>query len=109
MAALRQRRAPTPSARAVWLGGVGVWSYSLYLVHRPIQLAFEPLARRIAAMPFVIRHAIPTSLLLFAATTPLILWLARLFYRFCEAPFIATARRIGRAPQPAPTRLAELA
>lgn len=101
MTALRQRRALEPSRLAVWLGGVGVWSYSLYLVHRPIQLAFEPLARRIAAMPFVIRHAIPTSLLLFAATTPLILWLARLFYRWCEAPFIATARRIGRAPAPA--------
>ena len=110
MAALRQRRAPAPSALAVWLGGVGVWSYSLYLVHRPIQLAFEPLARRVAAMPFVIRHAIPTSLLLFAATTPLILWLARVFYRWCEAPFIATARRIGRRPEaPARSRVAELA
>jgi peptidoglycan/LPS O-acetylase OafA/YrhL len=99
LTALRQRRAATPSPLAAWLGDVGVWSYSLYLVHRPVQLAFEPLARRIAALPFVIEHGIPTSLLLFAATTPLILWLARIFYRWCEAPFIRTARRIGRAPQ----------
>jgi peptidoglycan/LPS O-acetylase OafA/YrhL len=99
LAALRQRRAAAPSAIAAWLGGIGVWSYSLYLVHRPVQLAFEPLARRIAALPFVIEHRVPTSLLLFAATTPLILWLARVFYRWCEAPFIRTARGIGRAPK----------
>jgi len=98
MAALRMRRPPRPSPVALWLTGVGAWSYSLYLVHRPVQLAFEPLARRLAASPFVIEYGVPSSLLLFAATTPLILWLARLFYRWCEEPFIATARGIGRAP-----------
>lgn len=90
--------AARPSRTALWLGGVGVWSYSLYLVHRPVQLAFEPLARRVAAAPFVIEHGIPTSLLLFVATTPLVFWIGRLFHRWCEEPFLVIARGIGRAP-----------
>jgi peptidoglycan/LPS O-acetylase OafA/YrhL len=81
-----------------WLAGVGVYSYSLYLLHRPIQLALEPLARRLATEPFVIEHGIPSSILLFAASTPLVLWVSRVFYRWCEAPSIAYAQRVGREP-----------
>lgn len=80
-----------------WLAGVGVYSYSLYLLHRPIQMAFEPLVRSVARWDVVVRHGIPTSLLLMAATTPLVLWAARLFYRWIEAPCIALAQRAGRA------------
>jgi len=86
-----------PSRVALWLGGVGVWSYSLYLVHRPLQLALEPLARRLAASPFVVAHGIPTSLLLFAASTPVVYCLGRVFYRWCEEPFMVKARAIGRS------------
>ena len=98
MTVLCMPRAARPSRIALWLGGVGVWSYSLYLVHRPVQLAFEPLARHLAASPLVVEHGIPTSLLLFAATTPLVFRLGRLFYRWCEEPFLVVARGIGRAP-----------
>ncbi|HZR83675.1 MAG TPA: acyltransferase [Candidatus Binatia bacterium] len=79
-----------------YLAGVGIWSYSLYLVHRPIQLAFEPLVRRVATWPVVIESGFPSSLVLMAATTPVVLWAARLFHRRVEAPCIAVAQRAGR-------------
>ena len=41
----------------------------------------------------MIAHGIPSSLLIMAAVTPLILWASRLFYRYCEAPSIARADR----------------
>ncbi len=85
-----------------WLGGVGVYSYSLYLLHRPIQLAFEPLARWLAVQPLIVRHAIPSSLLLMAATTPLVMWSGRLLFRWCEAPCIAIAHRAGQAAHSVP-------
>lgn len=83
-----------PGRLALWLQDVGAWSYSLYLLHRPIQLAFEPLCRRVATMPFVVEHRIPTSLLVMAATTPLVMWASRLFYRWCEEPCIGIAKRV---------------
>lgn len=90
-----------------YLAGVGVYSYSLYLLHRPIQLAFEPLARAIAARPFVIDHRIPSSLLLMASTTPLVLWASRLFYRLVEEPCVRFAQQVGRRPaEPAPAAVA---
>lgn len=106
LAVLRLAPPAQPSCLGPWLADVGVWSYSLYLVHRPIQLALEPLARRIAASPFVIAHGIPTSLLLFAASTPLVLKAGRVFYRWCEEPFLVKARGIGRAPRTADARAA---
>jgi peptidoglycan/LPS O-acetylase OafA/YrhL len=83
------------SARSRWLAAVGAWSYSLYLVHRPIQLAFEPLARRLAESPFVLAHGVPSSLLLMAASTPVVLLAARALYRACEAPCIRRSQRVG--------------
>lgn len=106
LALLQLARPVRPSRIGLWLADVGVWSYSLYLVHRPIQLALEPLARRIAASPFVIEHGIPTSLLLFVASTPLVLRAGRVFYRWCEEPFLVKARAIGRAPRATDARAA---
>ncbi len=100
-AALDRERAEGAAARASrlarWLSGVGACSYSLYLVHRPIQLAFEPLARSAAASPFVLEHGIPSSLLILAASTPVVLVAARALYRVCEAPCIRRSQRVGRA------------
>jgi peptidoglycan/LPS O-acetylase OafA/YrhL len=76
------------------LAGVGVYSYSLYLLHRPIQLAFEPLARAVATRPAVIAQGVPSSLLIMAATTPLVLWAARVFYRGCERPSIRRSQAV---------------
>jgi peptidoglycan/LPS O-acetylase OafA/YrhL len=92
-AALRRER-----DRDGWLVGryfarIGLYSYSLYLLHRPIQLAMEPLARHLATWPFVVEHGIPSSLLIMAATTPIVLWASRLFYRYCEAPSVARSQR----------------
>lgn len=89
-------RAPGRIGR--WLAGVGVFSYSLYLLHRPMQLAFEPAARWLAVQPSVVRAGIPTSLILMTAITPLVMAAARLFYRFVEAPSIARSRRVGAPP-----------
>jgi len=86
--ALARERAGAPSAIGRYFAGLGVCSYSLYLLHRPIQLTFEPLARHVAAWPFVVGHGIPSSLLIMAATTPIVLGLTRLFYRYCEAPWV---------------------
>jgi len=98
--ALDRHRIGEAAAAGRYLAGVGLYSYSLYLLHRPIQLAFEPLARRIAMWPVVIEHGIPSSLLIMLATIPLVLWASRLFYRACEGPCALRAQRMGRAGQP---------
>jgi peptidoglycan/LPS O-acetylase OafA/YrhL len=90
----RERPGGGSSAPGRYLAGVGAYSYSLYLLHRPIQLAFEPLAREVATWPGVIAHGVPSSLLIMAATTPLVLWAARVFYRCCEAPSIRRSQTI---------------
>lgn len=87
-AALAHERPGVPSAAGRYLAGVGVYSYSLYLLHRPIQLAFEPVARAVAMWPSVVAHEVPSSLLIMTATLPLVLWASRLFYRCCELPSI---------------------
>jgi peptidoglycan/LPS O-acetylase OafA/YrhL len=95
------RREPRGQASPIgrYLAGVGLYSYSLYLLHRPIQLAFEPLARDVATSPSVLAHGIPSSLLIMLAVTPIVLLASRLFYRYCEAPSILRAgqARAGRA------------
>jgi ribosomal protein L3 len=62
-----------------------------------VQLAFEPVARGVAAWSIVGASGVPSSLLIMAATTPLVLWASRLFYRYCEAPWIRRSQRVGRA------------
>jgi hypothetical protein len=42
--------------------------------------------------------------MLFAASTPLVLKAGRVFYRWCEEPFLVKARGIGRASRPAVPR-----
>lgn len=61
---------------------------------RPIQLAFEPLAREVATWPSVVAHGLPSSLLIMAATTPVVLWASRLFYRYCERPSIRRSQAV---------------
>jgi peptidoglycan/LPS O-acetylase OafA/YrhL len=55
-------------------GSVRLYSYSLYLLHRPIQLAVEPLARDVATWPLVLAYGIPSSRLIMSATMPIVLW-----------------------------------
>ncbi len=93
-AVLAHERPGPGSAPARYLARVGVYSYSLYLLHRPIQLAFEPLARAVATWPAVIAQGVPSSLLIMAATTPLVLWVARVFYRVCERPSIRRSQAV---------------
>ena len=93
-AALAHERPGLGSAPGRYLAGVGVYSYSLYLLHRPIQLAFEPLAREVATWPGVVAHGVPSSLVIMAATTPLVLWAARVFYRCCERPSIRRSQAV---------------
>jgi peptidoglycan/LPS O-acetylase OafA/YrhL len=92
------RREPDGEASAIgrYLAGVGIYSYSLYLLHRPIQLAFEPLARHVATWPLVVEHGLPSSLLIMTAATLVVVWASRLFYRYCEAPSVARSRRAKR-------------
>jgi peptidoglycan/LPS O-acetylase OafA/YrhL len=97
---LRREHDVSASAIGRYIAGVGLCSYSLYLLHRPIQLAFEPVARQVAAWPAVVEHGLPSSVLIMAASTPIVLWASRLFYRYCEAPFIARAERARGAVAP---------
>lgn len=83
-----------------YLADVGGYSYSLYLLHRPIQFAFEPLVGRLAAAGFIGLQPLTTSLLLMTATTPLVLMAARIFHRYCEAPCVDIARRVRYERQP---------
>ena len=94
--ALRRERIGPATAIGRTLASVGLYSYSLYLLHRPIQLAFEPLARHVAAWPFVVAHRVPSSLLIIAATTPIVLGASQLFYRYCEAPCVERSQRARR-------------
>src|SRR5689334_2152233 len=91
-AALLREPAGAASAPGRYLAGIGVYSYSLYLRLRRIQLALEPLAGWVATWPVVISHGLPSSLIIMAATTPLVLWVSRVFYRCFEEPAIERAR-----------------
>ena len=93
-AALAHERPGLPSAAGRYLAGVGVYSYSLYLLHRPIQLAFEPIVRAVATWPVVIGLGMPSSLLIMLATTPLVLWASRIFYRYFERPAIQRSQAV---------------
>jgi peptidoglycan/LPS O-acetylase OafA/YrhL len=94
LAALARERPGTPSAPGRYLAQVGIYSYSLYLLHRPIQLAFEPLARGVATWPGLVAPGVPSSLLIMAATTPLVLWTSRVFYRYFERPWIRRSQAL---------------
>jgi peptidoglycan/LPS O-acetylase OafA/YrhL len=98
--ALRREHDGEASVIGRSLAGVGVFSYSLYLLHRPIQLAFEPLARQVSTWPSVVEHGVPSSLLIMIATTPVVLSASWLFYRYCEAPSIRRAQRAHRGLAP---------
>ena len=94
MDVLALERTGLASAPERYLAQVGVYSYSLYLLHRPIQLVFEPLAREAAAWPGLDALGAPPGLLVMAATTPLVLWASRLFYRCVEAPSIRRSQSV---------------
>jgi len=95
--ALQRERGGRASALGRSLAALGLYSYSLYLLHRPIQLAVEPLARDVATWPLVLAYGIPSSLLIMSATMPIVFWASWLFYRYCEAPCVVRAQRAGRA------------
>ena len=93
-AALRRER-----DRDGWLVGryfarIGLYSYSLYLLHRPIQLAREPLARHLATWPFVVEHGIPSSLLIWRRR-PIVLWASRLFCPYRGLQLVIAAPQSG--------------
>jgi peptidoglycan/LPS O-acetylase OafA/YrhL len=93
-AALLHEPVGAPSAAGRFLAGIGLYSYSLYLLHRPIQLALEPVARWVATWPVVVAYGFPSSLVIMAASTPFVLWASRAFYRRFEEPAIQRARSL---------------
>jgi peptidoglycan/LPS O-acetylase OafA/YrhL len=98
-AALQRPQLPATSRVGRILAELGLYSYSLYLLHRPIQLAFEPLAREASAWRFGVEHAIPASLLVMLCSAPVVLVVSKTFYSRCELPCIELARRAGRPPR----------
>jgi len=53
-----------------------------------------------AGAGFLGLEPLTVSLLLMTATTPLVLLAARILHRYCEAPCVAIARRVGHGRQP---------
>jgi peptidoglycan/LPS O-acetylase OafA/YrhL len=104
----RRTRAVGPTRIGAYLADVGAFSYSLYLIHRPIQLAVEPLVARIASSGIFGIRPFPISLSLMLALTPVVMSAARLFYRLCEAPSVAAAKRVGVAAVPPSAGFPEL-
>ncbi len=96
---------PLASTLGLLLARLGVCSYSLYLLHRPLQLAVEPLAREMSGAPSATEHTVLASLLVLLASTPIVFAVAGVFHRLIEVPCIARAQRAGRASA-SPQRLA---
>jgi peptidoglycan/LPS O-acetylase OafA/YrhL len=77
-----------------WIGLLGAFSYSLYLIHEPI----------IAVMTLYIRQlplqGLPLLAAQFAIVTPVILALSYLFYLACERPFMNKPKAAAAPKQP---------
>ncbi len=78
---------------------VGLFSYSLYLVHAPLLHAVNLLLRH------TLHPSAPVTFLLLLGASPLIVGVAYLFHLLFEKPFMTTARekpRFGLRPAPVP-------
>jgi peptidoglycan/LPS O-acetylase OafA/YrhL len=78
-----------PGALRKYLQPVGIWSYSIYLLHQPFLLAVPRLVSKIAPgahVPALIMFVFCMLLWLF------IVPLARLAYKFCELPSISLGK-----------------
>jgi peptidoglycan/LPS O-acetylase OafA/YrhL len=92
-------RVNIPAGSLAWLRNLGLWSYSLYLLHQPI----------IEVALYVIAWVLPggwlnygTALLLMAAALAGIILFSCLWYHVFEVPGIAWGRRIIRGPAAGP-------
>ena len=80
---------PIPDALRTHLRQVGLWSFSLYLLHQPLLLAIPSIAAKVTSGA----HIHPLFLfILCLASWVLIVPLARLSYQFCELPSIALGK-----------------
>jgi peptidoglycan/LPS O-acetylase OafA/YrhL len=82
---------------------VGLWSFSLYLLHQPLLLVVPQVAAKITSGAYI--HPLLLFVLCIASWV-LIVPIARLFYRLCELPSIALGKpfRARNAPNHAPQR-----
>lgn len=97
-ACVQSELAHGPCARrwARALAGVGVFSYSLYLVHMPLIWIVERVLR------LGDRYDLTTGLLRYALCVPICLIAGWVFYRLVEKPFLAQRPKAKPAPAPAP-------
>jgi peptidoglycan/LPS O-acetylase OafA/YrhL len=85
-----EQQFPFPAAVRAHLQQVGIWSFSLYLLHQPFVAAVPWLVARIAPGA----HIHPLIIFIFC----IMLWifvvpLARLSYKYCELPSISLGKR----------------
>ncbi|MBV9852398.1 MAG: acyltransferase [Armatimonadetes bacterium] len=89
---------------ARWIVTLGVFSYSVYLIHEPLVVALSGWATR--------RHVIGPAMAAFdlALLLPLMLGLGYVFHRLFERPFMSPpdTRRARAFPPVSPTRTAEV-
>ena len=80
-----------PAFSLSWLQKIGLWSYSLYLVHYPLLNLFYNAVNYYVSVP--IFHLL-TEFLLLTIMALMLIPLARLWYQLCELPGIAWGRQI---------------
>jgi peptidoglycan/LPS O-acetylase OafA/YrhL len=91
--------APLPRWTAAHLSRLGICSYSFYLLHQPLVMAFSELMKKLQFLP---QHPV----VLFAvcvATYPCVFSLAWLYYRYCESLSISLGKQYLRKLTPQTT------
>ena len=84
-----------------WLRMFGKYSYGIYVIHQPLQLALKPFDAWARTLPAIggVDWSLPTALAYFAGATGLSLVLAMLSYHLFERHFLALKDRLAPTPR----------
>ncbi len=85
----REQREKWPKGRLVnWFGGVGVFSYSLYLIHNPVRAIVKRCIGPLASTTHPVVYLFAAAFMALCAY-----WVAKLFYVLVESRFVRTRTR----------------
>jgi len=86
-----EQQIPIRGALQTHLQRVGLWSFSLYLLHQPLLLAIPRVAAKFASGVYI--HPL-VMFFICVASWVVIVPISRLSYQFCELPSIALGKRL---------------